>query len=29
MTAPVLDIHLSDSHAADALYHDVRLGLSA
>jgi len=29
MTAPVLDIHLSDSDAADALYHDVRVGLSA
>lgn len=29
MTAPVLEIHLSDSDAADALHHDVRLGLSA
>ena len=29
MTVPVLEIHLSDSDAADALYHDVRLGLSA
>jgi L-histidine N-alpha-methyltransferase len=29
MTAPTLEIHLSDSDAADALYHDVRLGLSA
>ncbi|MGH3873983.1 MAG: L-histidine N(alpha)-methyltransferase [Pseudonocardiaceae bacterium] len=29
MTAPVLEIHLSDSDTADALHHDVRLGLSA
>jgi L-histidine N-alpha-methyltransferase len=29
MTAPVLEIHLSDSDAADALRHDVRVGLSA
>lgn len=29
MTAPVLEIHLSDSDAADALHHDVRVGLSA
>ncbi len=28
MTAPVLEIHLSDSDAADALHHDVRVGLS-
>ncbi|MGH3914468.1 MAG: L-histidine N(alpha)-methyltransferase [Pseudonocardiaceae bacterium] len=28
MTVPVLEIHLSDSDAADALYHDVRVGLS-
>src|ERR1700742_3846042 len=29
MTAPVLEIHLSDSDAAAALHHDVRIGLSA
>lgn len=29
MTAPVLEIHLSDSDAAEALHHDVRIGLSA
>lgn len=29
MTAPTLEVHLSDSDAADALYHDVRVGLSA
>ncbi|MDQ3761277.1 MAG: L-histidine N(alpha)-methyltransferase [Actinomycetota bacterium] len=29
MTAPVPEIHLSDSDAADALRHDVRVGLSA
>lgn len=29
MTAPVLEIHLSDSDAADALRHDARVGLSA
>jgi L-histidine Nalpha-methyltransferase len=29
MTAPVLEIHLSESDAADALHHDVRAGLSA
>jgi L-histidine N-alpha-methyltransferase len=29
MTAPVLEIHLSDSAAADALHHDVRVGLTA
>jgi L-histidine Nalpha-methyltransferase len=29
MTAPVLEIHLSDADAADALHHDVRVGLSA
>jgi L-histidine N-alpha-methyltransferase len=29
MTAPVLEVHLSDSDAADALQHDVRVGLSA
>ena len=29
MTAPVLEIHLSDSDAAAALRHDVRIGLSA
>lgn len=29
MTAPVLEVHLSDSDAADALYRDVRVGLSA
>ncbi|HEV7453246.1 MAG TPA: L-histidine N(alpha)-methyltransferase [Pseudonocardiaceae bacterium] len=29
MTAPVLKIHLSDSDTADALHHDVRVGLSA
>lgn len=29
MTAPVLEIHLSYSDAADALRHDVRVGLSA
>jgi L-histidine Nalpha-methyltransferase len=29
MTAPVLEIHLSDSDAADALHHDARVGLSA
>jgi L-histidine N-alpha-methyltransferase len=29
MTAPVLEIHLSDSDATDALHHDVRVGLSA
>lgn len=29
MTAPVLEIHLSDSDAAEALFHDVRVGLSA
>jgi L-histidine N-alpha-methyltransferase len=29
MTAPVLEIHLSDSDTADALHHDVRVGLSA
>ncbi|MGH3793469.1 MAG: L-histidine N(alpha)-methyltransferase [Pseudonocardiaceae bacterium] len=29
MTTPVLEIHLSDSDAADALHHDVRAGLSA
>ncbi|MGH3933250.1 MAG: L-histidine N(alpha)-methyltransferase [Pseudonocardiaceae bacterium] len=29
MTAPVLEIHLSDSDATEALYHDVRVGLSA
>ncbi|MGH3770887.1 MAG: L-histidine N(alpha)-methyltransferase [Pseudonocardiaceae bacterium] len=29
MTAPVLEIHLSDSDAADALHHDARIGLSA
>ena len=29
MTAPVLEIHLSDSDAADALHRDVRIGLSA
>jgi L-histidine Nalpha-methyltransferase len=29
MSAPVLEIHLSDSDTADALHHDVRVGLSA
>jgi len=29
MTAPVLEIHLSDADAAEALHHDVRVGLSA
>src|ERR671929_1125179 len=29
MTSPVLKIYLSDSDAAEALRHDVRLGLSA
>ncbi|MFN2495382.1 MAG: L-histidine N(alpha)-methyltransferase [Pseudonocardiaceae bacterium] len=29
MTAPVLEIHLSDSDATAALHHDVRVGLSA
>ncbi|MGH3832115.1 MAG: L-histidine N(alpha)-methyltransferase [Pseudonocardiaceae bacterium] len=29
MTAPVLEIHLSDSDAAAALHHDARIGLSA
>ncbi|MGH3788811.1 MAG: L-histidine N(alpha)-methyltransferase [Pseudonocardiaceae bacterium] len=29
MTAPVLEIHLSDADAADALHHDARTGLSA
>jgi L-histidine N-alpha-methyltransferase len=29
MTAPTLEIHLSDSDAADALHHDARVGLSA
>jgi L-histidine N-alpha-methyltransferase len=29
MTTPVLEIHLSDSDVADALDHDVRVGLSA
>jgi L-histidine N-alpha-methyltransferase len=29
MTAPVLDIYLSDSDAAEALQHDARVGLSA
>ncbi|MGH3935927.1 MAG: L-histidine N(alpha)-methyltransferase, partial [Pseudonocardiaceae bacterium] len=29
MTAPVLEIHLSDTDAAAALHHDVRVGLSA
>jgi L-histidine Nalpha-methyltransferase len=29
MTSPVLEIHLSDSDAAEALRHDVRVGLSA
>lgn len=29
MTAPVLEIHLSDADAADALHHDVRVGLAA
>jgi L-histidine N-alpha-methyltransferase len=29
MIAPVLEIHLSDSDAADALHHDARVGLSA
>ncbi|MGH4013305.1 MAG: L-histidine N(alpha)-methyltransferase [Pseudonocardiaceae bacterium] len=29
MTVPVLDVHLSGSDAADALRHDVRVGLSA
>ncbi|HEY2763600.1 MAG TPA: L-histidine N(alpha)-methyltransferase [Pseudonocardiaceae bacterium] len=29
MTAPVLEIHLSDSDATDALRHDVRVGLTA
>jgi L-histidine Nalpha-methyltransferase len=29
MTAPVLEIRLSDSDAADALHHDARAGLSA
>ncbi|MGH3977910.1 MAG: L-histidine N(alpha)-methyltransferase, partial [Pseudonocardiaceae bacterium] len=29
MTAPVLEVHLTDSDAADALHHDVRAGLSA
>jgi L-histidine N-alpha-methyltransferase len=29
MTTPVLKIHLSDSDTADALHHDVRVGLSA
>jgi L-histidine Nalpha-methyltransferase len=29
MTAPVLEIHLSDADAADALRHDARIGLSA
>ncbi|MGH3817999.1 MAG: L-histidine N(alpha)-methyltransferase, partial [Pseudonocardiaceae bacterium] len=29
MTAPVLEIHLSGSAAADALHHDVRVGLTA
>ncbi|MGH3971814.1 MAG: L-histidine N(alpha)-methyltransferase [Pseudonocardiaceae bacterium] len=29
MTAPVLEIRLSDSDAAEALHHDVRVGLSA
>ncbi|MGH3752725.1 MAG: L-histidine N(alpha)-methyltransferase [Pseudonocardiaceae bacterium] len=29
MTAPVLEIYLSDSDASDALHHDVRVGLSA
>src|SRR5215475_5547409 len=29
MTVPVLDIHLSDTVAADALHHDVRVGLTA
>jgi L-histidine Nalpha-methyltransferase len=29
MTAPVLEIYLSDSDTADALHHDVRVGLSA
>ncbi len=29
MTAPVLEVYLSDSDAADALHHDVRIGLSA
>ncbi|MGB7796960.1 MAG: L-histidine N(alpha)-methyltransferase [Pseudonocardiaceae bacterium] len=29
MTAPVLEIHLSDADTADALHHDVRVGLSA
>ncbi|MGH3939230.1 MAG: L-histidine N(alpha)-methyltransferase [Pseudonocardiaceae bacterium] len=28
MSAPVLEIHLSDSDATDALYRDVRVGLS-
>ncbi|MDQ4011327.1 MAG: L-histidine N(alpha)-methyltransferase [Actinomycetota bacterium] len=29
MTAPVLEVYLSDSDAADALHRDVRIGLSA
>ncbi len=29
MTAPMLEIYLSDSDASDALHHDVRVGLSA
>lgn len=29
MSVPVLDIHLSDTDAADALHHDARIGLSA
>lgn len=29
MTAPVLEVHLSDSDAVDALHHDARVGLSA
>ncbi|MGH3673914.1 MAG: L-histidine N(alpha)-methyltransferase, partial [Pseudonocardiaceae bacterium] len=29
MTAPELEVYLSDSDAADALHHDVRVGLSA
>ncbi|HYZ38825.1 MAG TPA: L-histidine N(alpha)-methyltransferase, partial [Pseudonocardiaceae bacterium] len=29
MTAPVLEVHLSDADAADALRHDARVGLSA
>ncbi|HEX2300605.1 MAG TPA: L-histidine N(alpha)-methyltransferase [Pseudonocardiaceae bacterium] len=29
MSVPVLDVHLSDTDAADALRHDVRVGLSA